>query len=124
ATLVVGAAVPVIARRAARVELARRRAARGVLAVCRPGITLLGCFQDTVAANLSQVARESEVGVGTVVRVACRHELPIGLKDERVGLADVAPDFGDHLAPRAEARIEAAVGVVAHEGAVLEAASV
>src|SRR5438445_9029193 len=41
ATLVVGAAVPVVARRAARVELARRRAARGVLAVCRHGLTIL-----------------------------------------------------------------------------------
>src|SRR5207249_10137121 len=62
------------------------------------------------------VAHEGEVLVAAVVRVARRHELPVGLEDERKNLVPDAIDRGRDLPPRAEARIQAAVGEVAHEG--------
>src|SRR5207253_383730 len=62
------------------------------------------------------VAHEGEVLVAAVVRVARRHELPVGLQDERKGLVVDAADRGRDLPPRAEARIQTAVCVVAHEG--------
>src|SRR5207302_1044802 len=53
--------------------------------------------------------------VAAVVGVARRDELPVGLEDERKGLVVDAADRGGDLPPGAEARIEAAVGAVAHE---------
>src|SRR2546425_10037008 len=96
--------------------MARRRTARGELAVRRTVIALLEGLHDTVAANLSQVAHEDEVVVATVVRVAGRHEVPVGLKDERTGLAVAAGDRSGDPSTRAEARIQAAVRVVADDG--------
>src|SRR5439155_22941647 len=61
-----------------------------------------------VVANDNEVARAG-------LRVAGRHELPIGLEDEGVDVVAVASDRGGDFAARAEGRVEAAVRGVADE---------